>query len=55
MPGQVVRDRAAQRRWGSLLNEFKYQFSGNKITNDDPEAYRNTRAQLGIDDPRAVP
>ncbi len=48
VPGQVA---AFETRttWPRVLNEFKYQFSSNKITNSDPEGVRNTREQFGID------
>lgn len=47
VPGQVA---ALESRnvWGKLLNEFKYQFSSNKITNSTPDFVRNTRAQFGV-------
>jgi hypothetical protein len=47
VPGQVA---AVESRntWGRLLNELKYQFSSNKITNSTPDFVRNTREQFGI-------
>lgn len=47
VPGQVA---AFEMRntWSSLLNELKYQFSSNKITNSTPDFVRNTRSQFGI-------
>jgi hypothetical protein len=46
-PGQVAAFEG-RKMWGNLLNEFKYQFSSNKITNSDPDFVRNTREQFGI-------
>jgi len=47
VPGQVA---AFELRstWTKLLNEFKYQFSSNKITNSDPDNVRNTNEEFGI-------
>ena len=35
--------------WGNLLNELKYQISGNAITNSTPDFVRNTRDEFGVD------
>ncbi len=50
VPGQVA---AVEMRTthGKLLNEFKYQYSSNRITNSTPDFVRNTRAQFGISIP----
>ena len=34
--------------WGNILNEFKYQISGNAITNSTPDFVRNTRDEFGV-------
>jgi hypothetical protein len=54
VPGQVA---AFEMRnsWGNLLNELKYQYSGNSITNSTPDFVRNTRAQLGLTNSELFP
>ena len=47
VPGQVAAFEARS-SWSKLLNEFKYQFSSNKITNSDPDNVRNTNEEFGI-------
>jgi hypothetical protein len=41
--------------WGKLLNEFKYQISGNAITNSTPDFVRNTKDQFGVTVPEIFP
>ena len=54
VPGQIM---AVESRstWGNLLNELKYQFSSNKITNSTPDFVRNTRSQYGINNSELFP
>ena len=47
VPGQVA-SFEMRNTWGNLLNELKYQFSGNAITNTTPDFVRNTRSQFGL-------
>jgi hypothetical protein len=54
VPGQVAAFES-RNTWGNLLNELKYQFSSNKITNSTPDFVRNTRAQYGLSNSELFP
>ena len=54
VPGQVAAFEVRS-TWTKLLNEFKYQFSSNKITNSDPENVRNTNDEFGINPTELFP
>ena len=54
VPGQVAAFEARS-SWNRILNEFKYQFSSNRITNSDPEGVRNKRSQFGINNTELFP
>jgi hypothetical protein len=53
-PGQVLAIEA-RRNWGAALNEFKYQFSSNRIRTSDNPGNRNLRSDLAVSIPELFP
>ncbi len=55
VPGQVAVAQVTTTFNSSTLNEFRYQFSSNKISTTNPEGTRNQRSQYGINVPEIFP
>ncbi|HVL66421.1 MAG TPA: carboxypeptidase regulatory-like domain-containing protein [Vicinamibacterales bacterium] len=54
VPGQILA-LESRNTWRNFLNEFKYQYSSNRITNSTPGFVRNTRAQFGLNNTELFP
>src|SRR4051812_13006048 len=55
VPGQVAAVILRSTHGGARLNEFQFQFSGNKISDINQAADRNLRSSLGLNIPEVFP